>query len=329
MSELISIVIPIYNAETTLKRCLDAVRNQTYTNIQAVLIDDGAKDGSGKICDEYVELDSRFVVVHKENGGLSSARNAGIERADGEFIGFLDSDDWPETDMFENLYNAYKKFPDANIAQMMSRDFMPDGTLVKGPYKDSGETVWLDKKDYFSGLMCHTGDSSFCTKLFRAEWIKKYRFKEKTLNEDLELLLRMLPEIKGIATVEKVGYNIELSPVSIQRGRFNGPLYEAMMVNAEKAMEVAEKYFPECITEAKRFVLAQSLIYLLHVPVKDMTSDNMLYQQEKRRIKSSKREIKENPFLDEKQRKNLLILAYLPMRTVRWAHGIVMKIRKK
>ena len=328
MTEQISVIIPIYNVKDCLRRCLDAVRNQTYQNLEVIMVDDGATDGSGEICDEYVKLDNRFQVIHKANGGTSSARNAGIEAATGEFLGFLDADDWPEKDLYENLYKAFGTKPEAAAAQMMSRNFYPDGSLAQEPLKSSGRTIFLSKEDYFRELILHVGDSSFCTKLIRREFMKSYRFQEKKLNEDFELLLRMIPNMDGILTVEKVGYNIELSTNSNTRGRFKENLYLDMMENAEKAMEVTKQYFPQFQTEAKRFVLVQSLDYMLHVPVKQMTSSNPFYQQEKKRLKLSREEIKNNPYFDAQQRRNLKILSSFSPRLVRSLHGLWMKIKK-
>ena len=99
--DLISIIIPVYNVEKYLKECVDSVRKQTYKNLEIILIDDGSKDNSGKLCDELAKEDNRIKVIHKENGGLSDARNVGIENATGEYIQFIDSDDFVEKDMIE------------------------------------------------------------------------------------------------------------------------------------------------------------------------------------------------------------------------------------
>ena len=92
----ISVIVPVYNAEKYLQRCIDSILNQTFPNFELLLIDDGSKDQSGEICDEYAKKDSRVKVFHKENGGVSSARNVGIDNAVGEYICFCDSDDWVE-----------------------------------------------------------------------------------------------------------------------------------------------------------------------------------------------------------------------------------------
>ena len=109
MHPKISIIIPMYNVEKYLRRCLDSVLNQTFTDWQAICVDDGSPDKSGDIAEEYAKQDERFVVVHKENGGLSDARNAGFSYADGEYIMYLDSDDFIHPQTMEIAYNAIEK----------------------------------------------------------------------------------------------------------------------------------------------------------------------------------------------------------------------------
>ncbi len=107
---LISVIIPVYKVEKYVERCIQSVINQTYENLQIILVDDGSPDNCGKICDEYAKKDHRIEVIHKSNGGLSDARNKGLEIAKGEYIGFVDSDDYIEADMYEVLYNLLKQY---------------------------------------------------------------------------------------------------------------------------------------------------------------------------------------------------------------------------
>ena len=102
----VSVIVPVYNTEQYLKECVDSLLKQTLTDLEIILIDDGSPDNSAYICDEYAKLDSRVKVIHKENGGLSSARNAALDICKGEYIGFVDSDDFVEPTMFEELYNS-------------------------------------------------------------------------------------------------------------------------------------------------------------------------------------------------------------------------------
>ena len=107
-SPLISVVVPVYNTEKYLRKCLISLSNQTYHNIEIIVVDDGSKDGSANICDEFAAKDNRFVVIHKENGGISSARNKAISVAKGDYFMFVDSDDWVEPDLCESAYAIIK-----------------------------------------------------------------------------------------------------------------------------------------------------------------------------------------------------------------------------
>ena len=103
--ELISVIIPIYKVEDLLERCVNSVINQTYNNLQIILVDDGSPDNCPKLCDDFAKKDNRILVIHKENGGLSDARNYGIEKAKGKYITFIDSDDYIDDRMIEILYS--------------------------------------------------------------------------------------------------------------------------------------------------------------------------------------------------------------------------------
>ena len=104
MNPLISVVVPIYNVEKYLERCVESLRSQTYENLEIILVDDGSPDGCPAICDAYVKKDARIQVIHQVNAGLSRARNAGIDIAGGEYIAFVDSDDYVAPDFIESLY---------------------------------------------------------------------------------------------------------------------------------------------------------------------------------------------------------------------------------
>lgn len=137
-NEKISVIIPIYNVEPFLRQCLDSVVNQTYRNLEIILIDDGSPDNCGAICDEYAQKDDRIIVIHKENGGLSAARNDALKLVTGKWISFVDSDDWCELDLYEKaiahaeasnsdivIYSIYKGFSNETESQVhpFDRDF--------------------------------------------------------------------------------------------------------------------------------------------------------------------------------------------------------------
>ena len=145
----VSIVVPVYNTEKYLKRCLDSITNQTLTEIEIVIVDDGSREECAKLCDEFSKADSRIKVVHKTNGGLGYARNTGMQESTGEYVGFVDSDDYIESSMYESLYNAAVKY-DADLA--VSGISFVGGNM----FSESGECV---KKSFFgSDTLFEKGD---------------------------------------------------------------------------------------------------------------------------------------------------------------------------
>ena len=328
---LITIIIPVYNKEAYLKRCLDSVLAQTYPHLEVLLVDDCSKDGSLKICEDYAKRDARVrVLKQEENAGASAARNAGIEAATGDYIGFTDADDWIEPGMYEALLDAIQRAkPGSHMVQLMSRNYAPDGTLVVPPRREDGRCEVLARDDYFRELIMHEGDSSFCTKLFERDFLQKYRFAEGKKNEDFELLLRMMPELEaGIPTVGMAGYNIRLSEDSVTRGEYRQELYEDMMYNAFTACRIARDYYPEYLEEGRRFRLVQALDFLLHIPIEEMRRKNAFYMRIVRFVRSEKTEIQKNRYLNKKQRSYLKLLAFSP-RGVRSVHRVTMKLRGK
>ena len=130
-ADLISVIVPVYNVEKYLDRCMKSILQQTYHRLEIILVDDGSTDASAAMCDAYARRDSRIRVVHKQNGGLSDARNAGLELAAGDYIGYVDSDDWIEPDMYEYLLeNALKYQADIAVCGRVER--YVDKEVVRG-----------------------------------------------------------------------------------------------------------------------------------------------------------------------------------------------------
>jgi glycosyltransferase involved in cell wall biosynthesis len=140
---LISIIVPIYNIAEYASECIQSLINQTYKNIEIILVDDGSTDHSPAICDEFAEQDERIKVIHKRNGGLSDARNAGLDVATGEYIGFVDGDDWVDEDMYETLYHLiYEHQADISICTHYTE--LPNRTKVK--YKSKKTKIFSSQK---------------------------------------------------------------------------------------------------------------------------------------------------------------------------------------
>lgn len=322
----ISVVVPVYNVEKYLDNTISHIINQSYKNLEILLVDDGSTDKSGEICDKYAGIDSRIRVIHKKNGGSSSARNVGIKEATGDYIGFLDADDWADETMYEVLYKAISE-SGGDIAEVMSQDFSEEGELLKGPRLNTGKVTFIPREEDFRLLMMHEGDSSFCTKLIRADFCKQFSFSENKLNEDFLLIVEMLLKTDGVYSIEEPHYNILIRNGSNQRSGYKAHLYEAVIDNSDYAFSIMQEYFPSCVTEAERFRYVQRLMFLLHIPVSLMTKENKCYQKVIGEIKTEKALWQKNPYLSDKEKKNLSILAKCPKFSKR-VHSIIMKIKR-
>ena len=155
MKDLITVVIPIYKVEQYLDKCIQSIINQTYKNLQIILVNDGSPDNCGKICDEYALKDNRIEVIHKINGGLSDARNVGIGRAKGKYIGFVDSDDYIEKDMYENMYNLLEE-RNADVCICNFYNVIENNNIIKNPNNGIQEYNKIDMySTYISNKIFH------------------------------------------------------------------------------------------------------------------------------------------------------------------------------
>jgi len=192
MNDLISIIVPIYKVEQYLKKCIDSVINQTYSNLEIILVDDGSPDDCGDICDEYAKRDNRIIVVHKENGGLSSARNTGINIAKGKYICFLDSDDYVSTDYVEVLY---KNLIDKNC-DIVACDFRY--VYENGVEKFSGllnDDVSLVNNEILNYLFHGKANLLLIisnSKIYKKELFNEIRYTEGIIHEDEDIAHKLL-----------------------------------------------------------------------------------------------------------------------------------------
>jgi glycosyltransferase involved in cell wall biosynthesis len=188
----VSIIVPVYNVEAYLAKCLDSLMNQTLQDIEIIVVNDGATDGSPKIIDEYVKKSNKFQALAKSNGGLSDARNYGIPHAIGEYIGFVDSDDYVEPDMFEILYQK-AKLEDSDIVECNLRHTYPNKEDI-----EIGRQIY-DKKE-----MIMFGRSVVWNKIYRRDWLlqTKVVFPKGLVYEDLEFFIKLVPHIRTYSYVE-------------------------------------------------------------------------------------------------------------------------------
>ena len=216
MMPKISVIIPIYNVEKYLRRCLDSVKNQTFTDWQAICVIDGSPDNSGKIAEEYAKQDKRFIVIYKNNTGVSDTRNVGIEHAIGEYVHFMDSDDEIDKDYYEKL------LADGDEADIIGSGFVSNSkyspNLVYGRKRD---LYTLFGKLFWSQALSR----SFVWRyLFRMDFIKKHKLSFDTSlisQEDAVFLLQALEVSKKMVLVPDVNYHYIFNPNSALNNRKN------------------------------------------------------------------------------------------------------------
>ncbi|MCR5704433.1 MAG: glycosyltransferase, partial [Eubacterium sp.] len=180
----VSIIVPVYNVEKYLPTCIDSLVNQSYQNLEIILVDDGSKDRSGEICDEYARQDQRIIVIHKENGGLSDARNAGIDKASGDYLAFIDSDDWVDNSMIEKMILKIKE-TDSDVAICNAR-------LAYDDYRRVDSPVWSIEEEVLSGTeaMQRLGQKGkvcyiiACNKLYKKKIFEQIRYPKGYIHED-------------------------------------------------------------------------------------------------------------------------------------------------
>ena len=205
----ISVIIPVYNVEKYLKRCLDSVINQTYKNLEIILVDDGSTDNSGKICDEYAQKDKCIVVIHKENGGLSDARNKGLGICTGDYISFIDSDDWIEKDFFEYVVNNIK---DNDL--LIFDYYITNGKFSKW-IKYNNTEFELKKENCLLKLTKAEIQSYAWNKIYKINLFDDIRFPKGRNYEDQAIMHLIVDKSEKIRYCNKAFYNYYQNPKGI------------------------------------------------------------------------------------------------------------------
>ncbi len=205
---LLSIIIPIYNVEKYLERCINSVLDQTYQNLQIILVDDGSTDGSRDICDKYKILDARIRVIHKSNGGAADARNKGLQIAEGEYIGFVDADDYVALDMYERLYDALEERGcDIACCGRINRFDKSVKSRLRIDYTKKCVTLLTNKKAMKTLFLYDGIDFSPCDKLFRVKVLKGLQFPTGRSSEDIPVIYEAFKRANSVVHIGSAKYN--------------------------------------------------------------------------------------------------------------------------
>lgn len=255
---MISVIIPVYNTEEFLEKCLDSIVNQTYQDLQIILVDDGSTDKSGDICDAYSKEDGRIQVIHQKNKGLSGARNKGLLLAKGEYITFIDSDDYIELDTYSVVDQAVKDnvFPDLIFYREKSVDTRGKTVYIQGN-APTGEIIRTDRR-FAEKRIIGELINGVCDKVFKAEVIQGLSFEiGKMYGEDYRFNLEMLKRIESVVYIDQVKYSYVMNSDSVTHKSFNTNSFDQVYFK-DTVVEIVRDDFPAFLKiSQKRAFLAR------------------------------------------------------------------------
>lgn len=240
---IVSVIVPVYNVENYLEKCLESISNQLYKKIEILVIDDGSTDSSGYIADSYKQKDDRVTVLHQSNGGLSSARNSGLDIATGNYVCFIDSDDWIEPDFITLLLQGIEMY-NADISVVKLKKISDYQKI-----EETTETVtsWeaLSRNEAMKNLFTNNKIGySANNKLFKRSLFSTIRFPKGFLMEDKATTYRLINESSVVVVNDSKKYHYYQSPNSILRGNFNPKKFDSFSIH-EEIIEFIDMYYPE------------------------------------------------------------------------------------
>ncbi len=256
---LISLVVPIYNVKDYLKRCIVSLINQSYKKLEIILVDDGSTDGSSELCEVLAKGDKRIKVIHKINGGLSDARNTGIVNSTGEYISFIDSDDWLSKDsikiLFNNLRDNNTDISSGKMIRVFNDNINQFQTIEE-------KCQVFNKEEALENMMyLHEITNSACAKMYKREIFNKIRYPKGKLYEDLGTTYKVISECKKISVTNQIIYYYYQNSNSIMHYKYNSKRLQALEF-AKEELEFIEKKYPN-IKNAAIFRLYIECIYIL------------------------------------------------------------------
>lgn len=262
---LISVIVPIYKVEKYLRQCLDSIINQSYQNLEIILVDDGSPDNSGMICDEYKKKDDRIVVIHKENGGLSDARNIGLRVMRGDYLMFVDSDDYITRDCISYLYNLSERF-NADLVIGGFEKFEDETNIVIETSASEKDTIQrITNKEAMKNAFIN-GCAAWA-RLYKSNIHRSIMFPVGEINEDEAVVLSLLENCQIVVTSNRVIYKYRYRSQSITSTSWHRRKLDWCNHCKNNLIFVAEKY-PELVPYAKQRYCS-SVIWALN----NMTAD--------------------------------------------------------
>ena len=287
MKEKISIIVPIYNVEKYIKDCVNSLIRQDYENIEIILVDDGSTDDSGSICDEYEKNNKNVFSYHKKNGGLSDARNYGIDKSNGKYIAFVDGDDIVENDYISFMYNLIKK-ENVKISACGIKKLYDNGTIKDDNFKNIQKKFIGDEAEIYLNIIGYFNVSA-CNKLFEKELFNRIRFPKGKKSEDWFIMYKI---------VEKAGeIYYDSTPKYIYRQR-TGSITKSAQINLDAINAAEEVYHYYLNNNEVRKYAGQSLAFAI-IGVYNSYLTSGIYEKDK--LKEYKKKVKNIKYITYKK----------------------------
>ena len=311
----------MYNVEQYLEKCVDSIINQKYKNLEIILVDDGATDSSGKLCDELAKIDNRIKVYHKENGGLSDARNYGVERATGDYIGFVDSDDYIDSEMYEELYEAIKK-ENVDVVECNLKIIYPDRVEL---FTEQKYYNVYTKQEYLEEyLKIEKIFGSACVRLIKSDIAKKLKFPVGKLYEDTYYAYDLIEKVDRYVIMNNPYYNYLMRENSITNTKFNPRIFDLIEI-VEKFRKTTYENYPGLKEAADCRKMYAYFSVLNSILLEENYRDNEYYSEILSYFKRNYISLLKNKYIN-RNRKLSVILIKLNIDLYR---KVLMKYKKK
>lgn len=310
-NELISVIVPIYNVELYLRKCVDSILNQTHRNLEIILVDDGSPDKCGVICDEYAKMDKRVKVIHKPNGGLSDARNAGLEIMTGDYVGFVDSDDWIEPDMYTKLLELLQRFHADMAFGGVADELESNGVSQITKRSNYGEKPFFENRveamqRYFYGSW------AAWDKLYKSSVFENIRYPVGEINEDEAIVLKLLDRCNRVCYTNDICYHYmtRKNSGSITASAFTEKKL-AWQNHCKMNLAFIREKYPE-LEQAAAVRYRNSLLWSLTEMAMSDREFLLQIRELKEALKENRKLFRTAPFRYRQDKIRCLVLTYLP-----------------
>lgn len=330
---LISIIVPVYNVEPYLNKCLDSIVNQTYKKLEIILIDDGSTDNSGLICDEYASKDNRIIVVHQKNKGLSAARNVGLNIAKGDYIAFVDSDDFIEKDMYFTMYNVMNKnYADVCVCNYIKNTNFETKKIYSEIFKilTSKQAIKQLLLSYTKLRKKPTIEYAVWNKLYRKEIFENVMFPVGKKYEDQFITLLILDKIDKIVWIDADYYNYVQRKNSITKTRNDIVKLKDLVKTLIRQRKFIKSHYKDIyvIWENRELLEKLSILkYFITLPYETTIRNKNFLKYIIKSLKIDLLNILKSKYISNINKIEILILSLLPVKTYKYLNIIYNNIK--